>query len=136
MLFTSGNIDFWIESFRDINTYDRRSSTGISQELEDGNLGQLVKYSLLSLDPTSLSKGIWLFSKFDCSWSWAFGNTRAGILSNIFGRFSCWALTVSSNEYEGGSFQPGVYAKKKKKKVEISMTNPLVSAKFIITAVV
>lgn len=29
MIFTSGNDDFWIESLRDVITYDKRSSTGI-----------------------------------------------------------------------------------------------------------
>lgn len=110
VLFTSGNVDFWIESFRDVITYDRRSSTGISQTFDDNGVKLFTKSSQFSSEPTLLSKDIGVFSKLDCG-TWEFGNTRAGILSNIFGRFSCWAFIESSNEYDGGSFQPGVEAK-------------------------
>lgn len=110
MLFTSGNVDWLIKSVRDVITYNRRSDTGISHDELDGNTTGFF-ISLFSLELISMSKvGFKFFSKLDCGIC-AFGNTRAGILSKIFGRFSCWALTESSNEYDGGSFQPGVYAK-------------------------
>lgn len=103
---TSGNVDFSIESFRDDITNNNRSSTGMSH-INDETTGIVVVSLQCSLETILLSKGICLFSKLNCSLG-VFGKTRAGILSKILGRFSCWALTVSSNEYEGGSFHPGV----------------------------
>jgi hypothetical protein len=75
--------------------------------IDDETAGIVVVSLKISLETISLFKGICLFSKLNCSLG-AFDKTRAGILSNILGRFSCWALTVSSNEYKGGSFHPGV----------------------------
>lgn len=110
MLYTSSNVDFWMEFFSDVITYDKPSSMGMSQIFGVCIGESSLTSSLFSFGPKRLSRGICILSKFTCCGTCEFDNTRAGILSNIFGRFSCRALTVSSNEYNGGSFQPGVYA--------------------------